>query len=836
MSEQLGPSDLNHLVDAMKRAADGDYAVQVDEIKGNEDYNQLARAVNNLITKTRDTLTTKLSVAKALNKSEAKYHRLHDSMKDAFACTDMEGRIIESNPSYQALLGYTAEELSQLNYFDLTPEKWHEFERATATEQLLSRGYSDVYEKEYRRKDGTIIPVEIRVFLLRSEDGQPEAMWGIIRDISESKQAENKLLEYEFFLHKSQEIAHIGSYSFDLLNDQFQCSPELDRIFGIQPDHPKTKAGWLLVVHPDDRDSLEHDFEDSIKNKTRFDKTYRVIRQTDMNERWIHGLGELEHDENGAPIKMTGTVQDITESKQAEDALRNSEYYLRKSQEVAQIGSYHFNITDDYWTCSQEMNRILGISPDVHKTLQTWVDLIHPDDQDMMTQYLTNIMARKFKFDKEYRIIRQTDNETCWMYGVGEFEYDQNGAPISMFGTIQDITERKNAEKEQEKLSLQLRQSQKLESVGRLAGGVAHDFNNMLNVILGYAELIEGQLDENNPIRSDIREISRAGCRARDITKQLLAFSRKQMISPKLINANQCIQTSIKSLVHLIGEHIEMNFYPKKGLWSIKFDPSQLDQLLINLSVNARDAMPKGGKLTIETDNVSIDEEYCRQHVYFSPGQYILIGVSDSGTGIDKDVLSKIFEPFFTTKGVGEGTGLGLATVYGIIKQNNGFINVYSEPGQGTTFKMYLPHAAEAVDERKPLKIEEEDSGRETILMVEDNDLVRKMTQKMLESAGYIVIVANDPANAIEICSEPDIAIDLMISDVVMPQMNGTDLWEKVKIIRPDMKVLFMSGYTSNVIVHHGVLDESVLFIQKPFTRNDLIKSINSALGKEEPV
>lgn len=400
-----------------------------------------------------------------------------------------------------------------------------------------------------------------------------------------------------------------------------------------------------------------------------------------------------------------------------------------------------------------------------------------------------------------------------------------------MYGTIQDITERKHAEHEKEKLADQLRQSQKLESIGRLAGGVAHDFNNMLNVILGYSELIEDKLDKDNPILSEIQQIGNAGRRARDITRQLLAFSRKQMIAPVTLDLNEHIHNMTKTLCRLIGEHIELCFQPRQDLWTIRFDPSQIDQILVNLSVNARDAMPQGGKLTIETDNITLNEDYCRHHAYFKPGLYVLIGVSDTGAGIDNEVMPQIFEPFFTTKGVGEGTGLGLATVYGIIKQNNGFVTVQSEADQGATFKIYLPCSADVISASDHSEEGAAQTGAESILLVEDNDLVRKVTSSMLESAGYSVIVADDVNDAIAICSDPQVCIDLMITDVVMPQMNGTELWEQVKTARPAMNVLFMSGYTPNVIVPQGNPDERVSFLQKPFNRNDLIQSINDALG-----
>jgi signal transduction histidine kinase/CheY-like chemotaxis protein len=400
-------------------------------------------------------------------------------------------------------------------------------------------------------------------------------------------------------------------------------------------------------------------------------------------------------------------------------------------------------------------------------------------------------------------------------------EYQNEGFSFSF---SRDITRRKQMEE-------QLMQARKMEAIGQLAGGVAHDFNNMLCVILGYTELIKSRLAPDDPSFREMLEIEKAASHSRDITRQLLAFSRKQMIAPRPINLNKLIANTETTLARLIGEDIELRFYPGKDLWQIKFDPSQIDQILINLAVNARDAMPDGGKLTIETANVSLDEAYCQDHREFRPGHYVLLTVSDNGVGMDPETLTHIFEPFFTTKDVDKGTGLGLATVYGIIKQNDGAINVYSEPGLGTTFKMYLPKIMKEDEIVEKAEEAAEDVATETILLVEDEEMVRGMTTAMLETIGYTVLVAETPSDALSMCEKKDISIDLLITDVVMPEMNGNELRDRINAIRPGVKTLFMSGYTSNVIVHHGVLDEEMYFIQKPFTLKDLQKKVHNALG-----
>jgi two-component system cell cycle sensor histidine kinase/response regulator CckA len=315
------------------------------------------------------------------------------------------------------------------------------------------------------------------------------------------------------------------------------------------------------------------------------------------------------------------------------------------------------------------------------------------------------------------------------------------------------------------------------------------------------------------------------------VTRQLLAFSRKQIIAPKTVNLNKLIAGTEKTLSRLIGEIIDLIFRPGKDLGNIRFDPSQIDQILVNLTVNARDAMPDGGKLTIETADVNLDEAYCRSNIECRPGRYVLLSVSDNGSGMDKETLSHVFEPFFTTKSLGKGTGLGLATVYGIVKQNGGFLNVYSEPEQGTTFKIYIPRIIEESGAtEKPVEIAPETvSGR--ILLVEDDDMVRGMTLAMLEKIGYTVVAAESPLSALSICERGDTHFDLLITDVVMPEISGAELRDRIKAIRAKTKVLFMSGYTSNVIVRHGVLKEDVHFVQKPFTLKDLARKVRDAIG-----
>ena len=388
----------------------------------------------------------------------------------------------------------------------------------------------------------------------------------------------------------------------------------------------------------------------------------------------------------------------------------------------------------------------------------------------------------------------------------------------------QDISDFKQLEE-------QLRQSQKLEAIGMLAGGIAHDFNNLLTVIRGYSDLTLMRLSEEDPLHRNISEVKKAAERAAGLTRQLLAFSRKQVLQPKVLDLNAVVSELEKMLRRLIGEDIGLRTVLESDLGSVKADPGQIEQIIMNLAVNARDAMPQGGKLTIETTNVYLDEDYAKVHIAVIPGPYVMFAVSDTGTGMDSRTQARIFEPFFTTKEKGKGTGLGLSTVYGIVKQSGGNIWVYSEVGQGTTFKVYLPRVDEGAQEyKRSAETEGAIQGSETILLAEDEEMVRKLARQVLEMHGYQVLEAANGGAALLICERHKEPIHLLITDVIMPEMSGRELADRLAQLRPEMKVLYMSGYTDNAIVHQGVLDEGANFIQKPFPTDALARKVREVL------
>ncbi|MFP3912390.1 MAG: transporter substrate-binding domain-containing protein [Desulfobacteraceae bacterium] len=432
-------------------------------------------------------------------------------------------------------------------------------------------------------------------------------------------------------------------------------------------------------------------------------------------------------------------------------------------------------------------------------------------------------------------VVRQRKDGTCFDASLSAGPiYNEQGEIIGIMASLEDITERKQAEEEHERLRAQFIQAQKMESVGRLAGGVAHDFNNKLTVMLGNTQMAMENLDRSDPVYDDLQEVLEAGKQAVKIVRQLLAFARKQVIAPTVLDLNETVEGMLKMLRRLISEDIDLAWEPDTHLWPVNMDPSQIDQILANLCVNARDAISGVGKVTIETENVALDENYCADRAGFVPGEYVMLGVSDDGCGMDRETLTNAFEPFFTTKEVGKGTGLGLATVYGIVKQNQGFVNIYSEPGTGTSIKIYLPRHSEEKEEKAKTVEEEIPRGHgETVLVVEDETSVLHLTRRTLEKLGYNVMTSANPVEAIEVARKHEGEIHLLITDVVLPEMSGKDLAGEISKIRPAIRTLYMSGYTANVIAHHGVLDKGVHFVGKPFTFDSLARKVREAMGNE---
>ncbi len=511
---------------------------------------------------------------------------------------------------------------------------------------------------------------------------------------------------------------------------------------------------------------------------------------------------------------------------------------LRQSEEIYRIVT-EFTSEFIFWRgpdkkmvfVSHSCNQLTGYSEEEFLAAPGLLDeIFHPEDRERWDHHTHPVDDAEKPLPLEFRIITKA-GRVCWVNHICTEIHDEAGRFLGLRGDLVDITERKLAEAEKAKIEAQFQQAQKMESVGRLAGGVAHDFNNMLVVIMGHTELALLQGGPDHPLHAHLLEISKAAERSANLTRQLLTFARKQTVAPRALDLNETVAGMLTMLQRLIGEDVNLVWRPQEDLWAVKMDPSQFDQLLANLCVNARDAIEDVGTITIDAGSRVFDEAYCASHPGFKPGEYVRLAISDSGCGMDKETQAHIFEPFFTTKEIGKGTGLGLATVYGVVKQNNGFVNVYSEPGQGTTFTIYLPrHVGNGVQIRTATLAEPVMGGQETILLVEDNPAILQMAAIMLEGMGYTVLEANSPDQAIRLAKEHAAEIRLLMTDVIMPEMNGRDLAANLLALYPWLKRLFMSGYTAEIIAPHGVLEAGVAFLQKPFSMEELATAVRQVL------
>ncbi len=579
------------------------------------------------------------------------------------------------------------------------------------------------------------------------------------------------------------------------------------------------------IMLPEDLDAVAKECREGVGAGRPFDLEYR-IRHADGTLRWIQERGRAVYDASGRPRLLDGVMFDITSRIRAERALRRSEYWLNESQRISGTGSYVLDVRTGHWRSSQALDDILGIGREYCRTLEGWIALVHPDDQASVSAHLREeVFQQHHGFDREYRILRACDGKTRWVHGRGALFPEEGGHSLTLAGTIQDITDRRQIEE-------QLRQSQKMESVGRLAGGVAHDFNNLLTVINGYSELALAGLPENAPLRAPLEGIRKAGERACSLTRQLLAFSRRQLLQPQVLDLNALVKDTERMLHRMIGEDIHLNTILAADLSPVRADPGQITQVLLNLAVNARDAMPDGGQLTLETSCVTLDEEYAAAHPDSHPGRFVQLAVSDTGMGMDPEVQEHLFEPFFTTKPQGVGTGLGLSTVYGIVTQSGGWIHVDSEKSVGTTFKIYLPPAtaAFAAPAAAPPLAASGEQLQGTVLVVEDQESVRRLTSQMLTLLGHQVLEAGDGNQALALADSHPGPIDLLLTDVVMPGMTGRQLADAFARRRPETQILFMSGYTDNAVAHHGMLDPKVTLLEKPFRLETLAEKVQQAL------
>ena len=763
-----------------------------------------------------------LDAINRLNELELKNFTI-ENIQDAVYWISSEGTFLDVNNTAIAMLGYTRNEFLSMKVADLDPffpaEKWQQ------QWAYIKEVGSNSFEAIHRAKDGRDIPVEITA--MHYEFKEFDFHCAVARDITERKQKEAALREKEERLRFFFEYAPASLAMFDREMRYIYASNRWRSDYGLTEINLAGLSHY--EVFPEIPEQWKEAHRCGMAGKTLREEAEQFVR-ADGSVQWLCWEIRPWYD---AEEKIGGILiftEDITEKRMVEDALGARERFLR-------------TMTDNlpglvaYWTnelrCTFANRSYLewfGRTPEqmIGITIQ---ELLGEDNFKKNEYHINGVLQGKPQHFERTLIKPTGETGNTWAQYIPDVV---DGTVQGFYVLISDVTELKHAEEEKGKLEVQLQQAQKMESVGRLAGGVAHDFNNLLTVILGYTQLSIMELDPAHPVYAHLEGIRKAADRSADLTHQLLAFARKQTIAPKVLDLNVTVEHVLKMLRRLIGEAIHLAWQPASNLWQVKIDPSQIDQILANLCVNARDAIGDIGKITIETGHCTFDEEYCATHLGFIPGEFVLLAVSDDGCGMDKDTMSHVFEPFFTTKGLGEGTGLGLAMVYGIVKQNNGFINIYSEPNHGTTFKIYLPRH-EGTDSRIPVEgaIKPISRGKESILLVEDEANILKITTVLLEKLGYKVFPAKTPGEAIDLAKQHVDEIDMLMTDVVMPEMNGRDLSKKLLKICPKIKCLYMSGYTANVIAHHGVLDENIYFISKPFSLPALASKVRDVLDTQ---
>ncbi len=754
--------------------------------------------------------------------SEQKYRALYENAPLSYHSLDEHGRFLDINPAWLRTLGYQRQEVVGKDYADFLHPEWKPHFQKNFQE-FKRRGYISDVQFKLRHKQGHYIDVSFEGCVGYWPDGSFRQTYCVLKDITEQKNSEEALRKSEEFQRAIISASPLGIISLDPDGNVLSWNNAAENIFGWASEEVLYKP---LPIIPEDQ------LEESLAMRRRV-MCGKTFHQNEVMRRRKDG-SNIQATISMSPIfnneeKITGVTciyEDITERKKSNEAVRQSELRYRslfdqsidgivvhdlegKIIDLNNVAATQVNFTRDELLGMNVSDFFVGADRD--KVLELWSKLPMHDPLLVESSLRTKdgtIIPVEAKFAK--------------------VNYDDQ---VTIMAVIRDLTERLQAEKKREKLQAQLIQAQKMETVGRLAGGVAHDFNNMLGVILGFSELALDKIRRGEPLENELETIKKAAERSSMITRQLLAFSRQQTISPKALNLNENIESILKMLRRVISEDIDLVWQPGKRLWSVNMDPAQIDQVLVNICVNARDAISSFGKIIIKTENFTLDEAGATYKFETNPGDYVVLSVSDNGCGMDKEIQDHLFEPFFTTKETGKGTGLGLSTVFGIVKQNKGFINIYSEPGVGTTVKIYLPRLivqeeSESCDVGKLHHVR----GSETILLVEDETMILEMTATMLESLGYDVLKVGRPKEALILAEDYEFEIHLLLTDVIMPEMNGRDLADEIRNLHPDLKALFMSGYPADVIADHGLLEDGISFLQKPFSTQDIANKVREVL------
>jgi len=804
-------------------------------IKGNDELTNLARMMNEMAENLQKSFTSvqnmereivaRKETEESLRKSDEKFRLILNSTEEGIYGIDLQGDCTFANPACSRILGYrNSEEFIGKNLHQLIhhtradgspypPEECRNF-------CVLHEGRNIHVDNEvFWKSDGSSISVEYRSY--------PQQVHGVVVgtvvtfvDITERREAEKSLEKSRRLLAEAQRIAHLGCWELDLVNNELTWSDETYRIFGLEPrQFCATYETFLAAVHPEDRELVNHAYTSSVEHDRPYDIVHRVVRNDNAEIRYVRELCEHTRNETGSVVHSLGIVHDVTEQHQAKEELRKLSSAIEQSPVSIVITDTHGNIefVNPKFTqlTGYSHEESIGQNPRILKTGET--------PQEVYRQLWGDITSGKV-WHGEFRN-RKKSGEIFMEYATIAPVKSQQGEITNYIAIKEDITERRSLEN-------QLRQAQKMEAVGTLTGGIAHDFNNILSAIIGFGSLLEMEMAKDDPLHDYVIQILAAADRAANLVRSMLAFSRKQAIEVKPVILNHIIAGMEKMLRRLIREDIELQIRITDEPLTVLADWGQIEQVLLNLTTNAKDSMPTGGTIIITIDQTELDESFRIAHSYGEPGSYALITFADNGEGMAESVRMRIFEPFFTTKEVGKGTGLGLAVCYGIIKQHHGYIVCYSEPGRGTTFRIYLPLSRLAAKQEAATATLPVTGGTETILVAEDDANVRALTTTILTEFGYTVIEARDGAEAVARFFERPDGIQLCLFDVIMPKKSGLDAYEEIKKQRSGIKVLFMSGYQAEISGHDGLLQEGVDLITKPVVPRELLKRIREVLDR----
>ncbi len=765
----------------------------------------------------------------ALRASEERYKTILENIEDGYFEVNLAGDLTFFNDSLCRILGYSRDEMMGMGNRKYTDEENRKKLYEAFNKVYRTGNPTKAFAWEIFRKDGTKRIGEVSISLIKDSGGIPIGFRGIARDVTERVKIEEALAQSEERYRTLVEESFDGIWIQKGFRIIF-ANRRLHEMLGYEEGELEGLDHWL-VYHPDYQVLTRERAKARLRGEA-VPSTYEVkFLRKDGTSFWGEIRAKIVNLSGEAGIQIW--ARDISERKQAEETIQAEKERFQSLSESAPFGMAIIGQDGTFQYINPKFKELFGYGLADIQNGKTWFKKAYPDPayrHQVIATWLEDLRSLKTgeRVPRIFKARCKDGSEKIINFISVQLESGEN------LLTCEDITDLKNAEEALRQTEEQLRHSQKMEAIGKLAGGIAHDFNNLLTVIKGYAELSCLGLNPDHPLRENLEEIRKASERASNLTRQLLAFGRRQILDFKVINLNALLKDLNKMLHRILGEDIELAYHLAQPVGKVRTDPGQIEQVILNLAVNARDAMPSGGKLTIETSNVYLSEAYARTHLEVTPGHYVMLSVSDNGPGMTPEVRERIFEPFFTTKEKGKGTGLGLSTVYGIVKQSGGHINVYSEPGTGTTFKIYLPRVEEEEDhlQRKTVDIPLP-MGNETILLAEDEQSVRELGARILRDRGYQVYEARNGQEALAIVERyPEVTFHLLLTDVVMPGMSGKELADRLMLSIPHLKALFISGYTDNAIVHHGVLMEGIDFLQKPFTYEGLARKVREVLDR----